>query len=178
MEEWRDIKGFEGLYQISCKGKVKSLKRIIDRGDKGKYIRKERLLSLSFDKDGYIKVCIQKNGKRIYTNTHIIVAKTFIPNPNNLPEVNHKDGIKSNNCKNNLEWCNKSYNRQHAYDTGLQKSVSGVKHYRSKLSKKDIIKIRKSKLKGVELAKQFGVSPQTISRVKLNRSYKNEIRTI
>lgn len=174
-EIWKSITGFEGLYLISNRGNIKSLARVVDRGDKGSYLRNEKDLSLSLNKDGYIKVCLQKEGVRTHTNVHILVAKEFIPNPEDLPEVNHKDGNKSNNIISNLEWCTKKFNRQHAYDTGLQKAPKGVKHYKAKLSKKEVIEIRKSKEKGVVLAKAYNVSPQTISRVKLNKSYKDEI---
>ena len=107
MEIWKDVKGYEGLYQVSNLGRVKSLN----------YRRsgKERLLSLAHDKDGYLYVCFRKNGKQKLHKVHRLVAQAFIPNPDNLPQVNHKDENKTNNNVKNLEWCTNEYN--HNYGT-------------------------------------------------------------
>lgn len=101
MEIWHDIIGFEGLYQVSNLGRVKSL-----------YFGKERLLSAGKDKLGYLHVVLCKDGKNI-CYIHRLVAEAFIPNPNGYTEVNHKDEIKSNNVATNLEWCNRKYNINH-----------------------------------------------------------------
>ncbi len=97
VEEWRDIDGFEGLYQISSLGRVKSL-------------RNEKILSYNKKGKGYLGVNLWKNGNGYNKYVHRLVAKAFIPNHNNLPEVNHKDEIKEHNCVENLEWCNRKYN--------------------------------------------------------------------
>lgn len=101
-EVWKDVKGYEGKYQVSNLGRVKSLN----------YHRsgKERLLSLAHDKDGYLYVCFHKNGKQKLYKVHRLVAIAFIPNPDNLPCVNHKDENPSNNRVENLEWCTQKYN--------------------------------------------------------------------
>ena len=96
-EEWRDIKGYEGLYQISNLGRVYSY----HKGD---------CLNLNKDKDGYLVVGLHKNGKKKPYSVHRLVAKNFIENPNNLPQINHKDENKSNNRVDNLEWCTARYN--------------------------------------------------------------------
>lgn len=110
-EIWKDIKGYEGYYQISNLGKVKSLKF--------NHSNKNKLLN-PFDNEGYtrVKLYINKQGKRFLV--HRLVAETFIPNPENKPFVNHIDGNKSNNCVANLEWVTASENTIHAIENGLR----------------------------------------------------------
>ena len=94
MEEiWKDIEGYEGLYQISNKGRVKSLKW-----------GKERILKPGITSSGYLKVLLCKNGMIKHIKIHRLVANAFITNPENKPQVNHKDENKFNNSVNNLEW--------------------------------------------------------------------------
>ena len=103
MEEiWKNIDGYEGLYQVSNLGRVKSLN----------YRRtgKERILKPGTDKGGYLYVFLYKNGKQKPFSIHRLVAKAFIPNPNKKPEVNHKDEDKTNNCLTNLEWMTRKDN--------------------------------------------------------------------
>ena len=102
MEVWKDIKGYEGLYHISNLGRVKT-------------VRKNYIKKLYERPDGYTQVCLCKKGKVTTRRIHILVAKAFIPNPLNLPEVNHKDENKTNNCVDNLEWCNTTYNKNYRY---------------------------------------------------------------
>lgn len=99
-EEWRDIKGFEGLYQVSNLGRVKSLDRI----DNNNRIRRGRILKPSMKKSGYVHIILHKKGNPYYLLLHRIVAEAFIPNPNNLPQVNHINEDKSINSSDNLEW--------------------------------------------------------------------------
>ena len=98
MEEWKDIKGYEGLYQISNKGRVKSL------------YNKGKILTPGKDKDGYSIVSLYKNKIKKTNKVHRLVAQAFLSNPDNLPQVNHKDENKLNNCVENLEWCSVEYN--------------------------------------------------------------------
>lgn len=110
MEEiWKDVKGYEGLYQVSNLGRVKSLSRALPH-TKG-YIAhyKGKLLPLQKCRN-YSRVGLSKNGKQTGYFVHRLVAEAFIPNPDNLPEVNHKDENPSNNNVNNLEWCSHLYN--------------------------------------------------------------------
>lgn len=116
IEEWRDIEEYEGYYQISNKGRVKSLARsMIMKDGRGKTL-KERILKLSYDQDGYVLYGLSKYNKVKTYKAHRLVASYFIPNPDNLPMVNHKNGIKHDNRVENLEWCDAFYNSQHAID--------------------------------------------------------------
>lgn len=102
MEIWKDIEGCEGKYQVSNKGRIKSLQ---DRG-----VKREKILSLLKHNSGYYSIGLMINGKCKHFLVHRLVAKAFIENPNNYNFVNHKDENKRNNDVENLEWCTKSYN--------------------------------------------------------------------
>lgn len=108
-EVWRDVKGFEGLYQVSNMGRVKILARI----DKWGYKRKERMVKSSLSASGYLQINLYKNGKHCVTRAHRLVAQAFIPNPNNYPIINHKDEVRTNNKVSNLEWCTVEYNNNY-----------------------------------------------------------------
>ena len=110
MEEWKDIKGYEGLYKISNLGNIKNFKNQIHAS--------------SIDKYGYLQVVLYYKEKPKCFRVHRLVAEAFIPNPENKPTVNHKDGNKQNNCIGNLEWNTIKENSQHAWKTGLCKNVS------------------------------------------------------
>lgn len=111
-EEWRNIKGFERLYQISNYGRVKSFHNNIGRGI---IIRKVRL-----NKQGYYYCNLCKNNKAISKKIHRLVAENFLKNTKNHICVNHIDGNKQNNSVHNLEWCTQSHNANHAYKLGLR----------------------------------------------------------
>ena len=121
METWRDIEGYEGLYQISNKGRVKSTERIKWSGNVY-YKAPERILkACKRVSNGYLFVNLYKDGKRKPCTIHRLVAEAFLPNPDNLPQVNHKDENKENNCISNLEWCSPKYNCN--YGTKNQRSA-------------------------------------------------------
>ena len=115
MEEWRDIKGYEGIYQVSSLGRIKSLPRYTRNGS----CKYEKILKQCDDKEGYKILNLYKNGKHKTFRVHRLVAQEFIPNPNNLPEINHKDENPANNNLENLEWCTCKYN--HNYGTWREK---------------------------------------------------------
>ena len=117
-EIWKDIKGYEGLYQVSNLGRVKSLERY-KVNHNIKQLVEEKILKPSLGR--YKKVCLCKNSKYQTLYIHRLVADAFIPNTNNDPCVNHIDGNKYNNVVNNLEFCTISQNTKHAYDLGLKK---------------------------------------------------------
>ena len=110
-EIWKDIEDYEGLYQVSNKGRVKSLNRIVQRGNNYKPVC-ERFLKFG-NNDGYYFVILSNQGHTKTAFVHRLVAHAFIPNPHNLPCVNHKDENPGNNDVRNLEWCTKSYNNSY-----------------------------------------------------------------
>lgn len=118
LEIWKDIPDYEGRYQASNSGKIKSLKRTVIRGRGSESIVIERILKPNI-KRGYYTVGLSTQGKIKYITIHRLIAITFIPNPDNLPQVNHKDENKTNNCVDNLEWCTCLYNIQ--YGTGIKR---------------------------------------------------------
>lgn len=117
-EIWRDIEGHEGNYQISNYGRVKSFKG-----------RKPRILSTCKDSKGYPKATFAENGKAKTYLIHILVARAFIPNPDNLPVVHHKDSNPKNNRADNLQWVTYKQNLQYAYDSGRKKPSSSRKKH-------------------------------------------------
>ena len=117
-EEWKDIKNYEGLYQVSNLGNVKSLERNKSNG-KGLVKIDEKILTQNITNWGYCKVALYKNGARKYYKVHRLVAEAFIPNPNNKEQINHIDGNKLNNNVNNLEWNTRIENMNHARINGL-----------------------------------------------------------
>ena len=106
---WKPVVGYEGLYEVSNTGLIKSLNCY--------NLKTPHLLSLCFNANGYLKVGLSKNNKTKQMLVHRIVAEAFIPNPDNLEMVNHRDEDKTNNNVNNLEWCTRSYNQ--LYSIGL-----------------------------------------------------------
>lgn len=126
---WRDVAGYEGCYQVSRSGSVRSLDRIrplISRsGNPTTKIFYGGVMKTSYNNRGYEMAWFCKDSKRKACTVHRLVALAFIPNPLGLPEVNHKDGVKSHNYVENLEWSTVADNRKHAWDIGLQpKKVS------------------------------------------------------
>lgn len=121
-EKWADIVGLEGLYQVSSFGRIKRLPgyRKSCRGSKS-YL-KEKILRPHKDKDGYYIISLRNRGKTY--KIHRLVAQAFIPNPNNFPQINHKDENKENNMVENLEWCTSKYNNNY----GSHLVRSGLKH--------------------------------------------------
>lgn len=119
-EVWKDIVGYEGIYQVSNHGRVKALPKTIEYSD-GKVIPYDEIIMRSIiEKEGYKVVNLTNNGVQRQFRVHRLVAKAFIPNPNNYPQVNHRDEIKSNNNVENLEWCTHKYNQN--YGTSIERS--------------------------------------------------------
>lgn len=114
MEIWKDVKGYEGLYQVSNKGEVRRI--FIGTGK-----HKTRIVKGQISQHGYHRVQLTKEGNTKIFQTHRLVASAFVTNPEGKELVNHIDGNKQNNCSENLEWCTRKENQLHAYKLGLQK---------------------------------------------------------
>ena len=114
-EIWKDIEGYEGLYQVSNLGRVKSLTRYVNRfstrwNKDASYWQPEHIMVPSVGTNGYYSIRLSKNKNAKTQDIHRLVAKAFLDNPLGLPEVNHKDENRLNNCASNLEWCTRLYN--------------------------------------------------------------------
>ena len=124
-EIWKDIQGYEGMYQVSSHGRVRSLDRVVVRPNgNGDYFAKGKIICTVLTKWGYNEVHLHKNNKTKIYKVHRLVAQAFIKNPNNLPCVNHIDENKTNNNVNNLEWCTYKYNNNY----GTKKNRQGEKN--------------------------------------------------
>lgn len=179
-EIWKAIKDYEGKYEVSNLGRVKSLER------KSRLNRKikERILAPREHTGGYLRV--QLSRKDFYI--HRLVAETFIPNPENKSQVNHIDGNKRNNRVDNLEWNTPLENNLHAIRTGLHKTdkefmikIANCENHKKamirkrKLSGEQVIEIRKSKLTEKELSRIYNVSRGHINSIKNYKLYKDVI---
>ena len=160
-EVWKDIAGYEGYYQVSNLGSVKSLTLF------------KKILKPYADKDGYFQVILYKNKTRKLQRVHRLVAQAFIPNENHYPQVNHKDENKQNNCVENLEWCTNDYNIH--YGTAIARiSQSKMKKVLQISTTGEIV----NKWDSVqEAAKDLGIGRSTLFRRCLSsskpRKYKN-----
>lgn len=139
-EIFNPIKGFDGFYEVSQIGRVKSIARTTPHPTSKQLTIKERILKQGIGTNGYNYVVLRKGSESHTVYIHRIVAIHFVDNPEKLPQVNHIDGNKQNNTAMNLEWCDASGNLIHAYKTGLQKERSGsnnpnYKHGRFTLKK-------------------------------------------
>lgn len=175
-EQWADVEGYEGRYSVSSYGRVKSLSRTSPRETKRFNYPlpiKGRIRKL-YVRQRYHVVTLS-NKKVITYLVHRLVAQAFIPNPQNKPFINHKDGNPANNHVSNLEWCTHGENMQHAHDTGLiANNPKGEKHYFSRVNEKQVLEIRKLKSQGVrsvDIARKFGLHPATIGDITKRRSW-------
>lgn len=162
-ETWKPVLNYEGLYEVSDLGNVKSC---ITTQSRRKGLLKPYL------KNGYLAVNLYDNTGYKHYYIHRLVASAFITNPNDFKEVNHKDCNKQNNCINNLEWCDRYMNLQHSYEKGLKRT--GERHGGHKLTWESVYYIRKNYKKCTvnELCKKFNVSCYCIYNVINGKTWK------
>lgn len=155
MENWADVLEYEGVYEVSDQGRV----RRVESG---------QIRVPGKRREGYLIVNLSKEGKTTTKIIHRLVAQAFIPNSYDKPEVNHKNGIKTDNRADNLEWATIAENAIHAFENGLRVSVVGSENGQSKLTEKDIPEIFDLRSQGFThsaIAQQFGVSRSLIGWV-------------
>lgn len=162
-EQWKPVIGYEEFYHVSDLGRIKSLeeKRFMPVNN-AFAIYKERILSQSLTKDGYLKITLVKKQRKSFLS-HRLVGQAFIDNPENKPQINHKRGVKTDNRSWMLEWSESSENIQHAYDNQLIKPKKGLLKL-TETQVLEIIQIGDSMLKK-DIAKRYNVGSTTISRV-------------
>lgn len=161
-ETWKDIKGYEGLYQVSKSGKIKTLPREVRNTEKSFRKLGEKIHIPCDNGNGYKYVTLSSNRKVNHVYIHRAVAEAFLCNCFELPEVNHIDGDKSNNHIDNLEWCTRGENMKHAHKSGLTFSHKGEDSYNAKLTEEKVLKVRElfatGKYMQITLADMFGIS--------------------
>lgn len=184
LEVWKDIKGYEGIYQVSNMGKIRSLTRVvIDKNGIQKNI-KGKTLKLSTTTQGYKAVVFKKDGKNKNFRVHRLVAQAFIKNYESKPYVNHIDGNKKNNKASNLEWCTNSENMKHAFAIGLKVPSNpnkngkrqGSLHSLSKLSDIEVMEIRRKYKDGASLSllsEDFHVTKENVSSIVRGDTWKH-----
>lgn len=164
METWKNIKGYEGLYQVSDLGRVRSLDHYASNGVKD-ILYKGRILSQNLGTNGYLSVQLCKDNKTVRKTVHRLVGETFIENPCNLPMINHKDENKKNNCVNNLEWCDAKYNTN--YGNAMKKLSEKKKGVENPKKWKNVLCIETNEIfKSVkEASEKTGTNKAAISMV-------------
>ena len=151
-EKWKDIQGYEGLYQVSDLGRIKSIGRTIEYANGTLHPYQEKIRKNNTHKNGYKNVDLWKEGKAKTFKVHRLVAQAFVPNPNNLPEVNHIDENKENNKASNLEWVTAEYNTNY----GTRGKRAGEKRKKPVLQFALDGNFIKEHTSAKEAAKQFG----------------------
>ena len=170
MEIWKDIVEYEGIYQVSNLGRVKSIHNTYTHNQNGMRIP-------STVGCGYLAVALYKNSKGKNHKIHRLLAQYFIPNPHNYKCVNHIDGNKLNNSLDNLEWCTSAHNNKHAWDIGLKRVVHlRDKHANVQFTDNEVRELRKITRSGLyscaSIARAYKVSNDCIYNIKNGRTYR------
>ena len=168
---WQPVVGYEGLYEVSAIGQVKSLDRTV-KGRWGKMTLRGKVMKLQVNKYGYLCVGLRDGKKQKLCTVHRLVAKAFLMGDDSLT-VNHIDGNKTNNSVYNLEWVTAKENSSHAAANGMYEHCKGEKNINSKLDKYDALFIKNSKRTYKKLSSMFNVSEVTIANLKKGRTWKH-----
>ena len=169
-EEWHDVICYEGDYQVSNYGRIKSFKN-----------NRVLIMKMIYTKDGYLEACLRKNGVRKRKGIHTLVARAFLPNPENKPVVHHRDRNRANNRVENLEWVTHSENIMHAVKDGSYSKNGVYVNPYSKLTAEQVRYIREHYIKGdsefgqVALAKKLNVKVEVIFDVVHYNTYRNVV---
>ena len=172
----KDIPGFEGEYAIDEEGKVWSYPRTVVYQKPGRFLRPGRA------ENHYDSLALTShNGAKISVAIHRLVALTYLPNPENKPFVNHKDGDKRNNSVSNLEWCTEKENSEHAWKTGLMDHARydrrGSRNPKVRLTEANVIEIKRrmatGKINQCAVAREFGVSRGAIGEIFRGTNWKH-----
>jgi hypothetical protein len=162
MEEWKDVVGWEEFYEVSTLGNVRSKRKKI-------ILKPSNVL-------GYRQVMLCKDGKRITGRINRLVAKAFIPNPENKPQVNHKNGVRNCDLVENLEWVTESENVQHSYDKLNRLPTHGQTHNKAKLTNDQVREIRGKyipyKYSYAKIGKEYGVDQSAIFLIIKGKNWK------
>lgn len=167
MENWASIDGYEGLYEVSDTGMVRSLKRTTTSG---------KVLSQRSGTGGYLSVCLCKDNHKKSFVVHRLVARAFVTNPENKPEVNHKNGVRTDNRAENLEWVTRSENERHAYEV-LGKSPQAYwkgrpRKFARRFTDEQVFAIRSDERSYSQIAAEYGVSKTAIRDIKRKKNYR------
>lgn len=175
IEVWKAVSDYEGSYEVSDQGRVRSLDRIVFRGDH-KILRHGKILKPNQDKDGYLQIALFKNGVKKAKKVHRLVAFSFNKNVENKKQVNHLNLDKADNRSSNLEWCTSKENYTHAAHHGLHHALSNsTKAHKLNIDKVyEIKELHARKWLYKDIAKKFNVCQATICRVINNNHWKED----
>lgn len=172
MHMWKPVPAFQGLYEVSNTGQVRSVERTVQcKSSNGTVSRlyKSQLLKPQLNKKGYLKIKLYRtksDWKMFFV--HRIVAAAFLDNPKNLPQVNHKDGDKCNNAASNLEWITNADNMRHAFVTGVRRNESGIAAANARLTEEQVrlvVRMRSDGKPLKEIAKLVQCTTQNVNRI-------------
>lgn len=177
MEIWKDILGYEGYYQVSNLGNVKSLDRVRETlptaKKQFKTFNEGRVLIPKESNRGYLRYALTKEGKTKYLSAHRLVAQSFIPNIKDKPDVNHINGIKTDNRIENLEWCTGSENIKHNYVLGIM-NQKGDKNNCAILTIEQVKEIKVKLLNGItprQISEQYPIHRTSVYDIKKGRNW-------
>lgn len=177
-EIWKQVVGYES-YLVSNLGNVKSKQRVVHRSDGGVRNMKSKVLKPGTLPNGYKQVILSVGGEYFSKRVHRLVAESFIENSDNKPDVNHKNGVTSDNRVENLEWCTESENTRHSYTNLGRMPTHGETHNKAILTLEQVREIRKkqslAKRSCAKLGREYGVDRTTISKIINGNNWKHDI---